>query len=234
MKLIKTLLIAATVFIGTASQAQTVDEIISKHIEALGGKDKLSQVKSVYIESSMEVMGNAAPQKEYLVEGKGYKSEVDFNGTSIVNCYNDKNGWMINPMMGGADAQAMPDGAYQAGRSQIYLGGILVDYAAKGYKAELAGKDGDLIKIKVTGNGSETTYFIDPKTYLLAKSVIKGEVMGQQAEITTTYSDYKKTDFGIMVPYAKNIDMGMFQLAQKVDKVEVNKTIDEKIFAMPK
>jgi hypothetical protein len=37
-----------------------------------------------------------------------------------------------------------------------------------------------------------------------------------------------------MLPYAKNIDMGMFQLAQKVDKVEVNKTIDAKIFEMPK
>lgn len=234
MKLIKTLLIGATAFIATAAHAQTVDEVIAKHIDAIGGKDKLSQVKSLYTESSVEVMGNAAPQKEYLLEGKGYKMELDFNGTSIVNCYNDKGGWAVNPMAGGADAQAIPNEAYQAGRSQIFVGGILIDYAAKGYKAELAGKDGDLIKIKVTGNGNETSYFIDPKTYLLAKSVIKGEVMGQSVEITTTYSDYKKTDFGIMVPYAKNIDMGMFQLAQKIEKVEVNKTIDEQIFAMPK
>ena len=58
--------------------------------------------------------------------------------------------------------------------------------------------------------------------------------MGQTVDITTTYTDYKKTDFGITLPYAKNIDMGMFQMAQKVSKVEVNKEIDPKIFEMPK
>ena len=114
------------------------------------------------------------------------------------------------------------------------MGGALVGYASKGYKAELMGKDGANFKIKVTGDGNETYYFIDATTYLLNKSIIKSEVMGQAVDVTTTYSDYKKTDFGIMYPYAKNIDMGMFQLAQKVEKVEVNKAIDPKIFDMPK
>jgi galactose mutarotase-like enzyme len=58
--------------------------------------------------------------------------------------------------------------------------------------------------------------------------------MGQAVDVTTTFSDFKKTDFGIVLPYAKNIDMGMFQLAQKTAKVEVNKAIDLKIFDMPK
>ena len=97
MKSIKFLLVALATITVSALHAQTVDEIISKHVDAIGGKDKLSQVKSVYAESSMEVMGNAVPQKEYLLEGKGFKSEVEFNGSNIVNCYNDKGGWSINP-----------------------------------------------------------------------------------------------------------------------------------------
>ena len=234
MKLIKTLMIGATAFLATTAQSQTVDEIISKHVEAIGGKEKLSQVKSLYTENSVDVMGNAAPQKEYLLNGKGYKSEVDFNGTSIVQCFTDKSAWTINPMAGGSEAQAVPDAIYKSGKPQIYLGGALVDYTAKGYKAELIGKDGGNFKIKVTGDGNETYYFIDAATYLLNKSIIKSEVMGQTVDVTTTYSDYKKTDFGIMYPYAKNIDMGMLQLAQKVEKVEVNKAIDPKIFDMPK
>jgi hypothetical protein len=137
-------------------------------------------------------------------------------------------------MAGGSEAQAVPDAMYKSGKPQIYLGGALVDYASKGYKAELMGKDGGSFKVKITGDGNETYYFIDAASYLLTKSVIKSEVMGQAVDITTTYSDYKKTDFGIMYPYAKNIDTGMFQLAQKVEKVEVNKAIDPKIFDMPK
>jgi len=234
MKSIKFFLLALAAIATSSLYAQTVDEIISKHVEALGGKEKLSQVKSLYTENSVDVMGNSAPQKEYLIEGKGFKSELDFNGTSIVQCYTDKNGWTINPMMGGTDAQAIPDALYKSGKPQIYLGGALVGYAAKGYKAELMGKDGGSFKIKVTGDGNETYYFIDANSYLLTKSIIKSEIMGQAVDVTTTYSDYKKTDFGIMLPYAKNVDMGMFQLAQKVEKVEVNKEIDPKIFDIPK
>ena len=234
MKSIKFFLLALAAIATSSLSAQTVDEVISKHVEAIGGKEKLSQVKSLYTENSVDVMGNAAPQKEYLVEGKGYKSETDFNGTSIVQCVTDKGGWMVNPMAGGADAQAIPDAAYKSGKPQIFLGGALIDYAAKGYKAELMGKDGGSFKIKISGDGNETFYFIDPASYYLTKSIVKGEVMGQAVEITTTYSDHKKTDFGIVLPYAKNIDMGMFQMSLKTEKVEVNKTIDPKIFDMPK
>jgi len=234
MKSIKFFLLAFAAIVTSSIYAQTVDEVISKHVDALGGKEKLSQVKSIYTENTVDVMGNSAPQKEYLIEGKGFKSELDFNGTSIIQCFTDKSGWMINPMAGGTDAQAIPDAAYKSGKSQIYVGGVLVDYAAKGYKAELIGKDGGSFKIKVTGEGNETYYFNDASSYLLTKSIIKGEVMGQAVEITATYSDYKKTDFGILLPYAKSLDMGMFQMSQKTEKIEVNKAIDPKIFDIPK
>jgi hypothetical protein len=234
MKSIKLFLFVVTTVVASALNAQTVDEIIAKHIDALGGKEKLGQLTSLYAESSMEVMGSSAPVKEFLIEGKGYKNEVEFNGSLIVNCVNDKGGWMINPMMGGTSATALPDQAYKAGRIQLYFTSGLHDYAAKGYKAELAGKEGNTYKIKLTDGGSETYFYIDAANYLLNKAQVKGEMMGQQVDITTTYADYKKTDFGVMMPYTKNVDMGMFQYTQKVDKVEVNKQIDQKIFEMPK
>ena len=234
MKKMKFWLLALAVIATSSTYAQTVDEVINKHIEAIGGKDKLSQVKSIYMENSVDVMGSTAPQKEYLVDGKAYKAEVEFNGANIISVFTDKSGWTINPMMGGTDAQAMPDELYKAGKSQIYFGGGLVNYASKGYKAELVGKEGDAFKIKLSDGGTETFYFIDSKTYLLTKSVIKSEMMGQSVDVTTTYSDHKKTDFGVTLAYSKNIDMGMFQLSQKTNKAEINKDIDMKIFDMPK
>ena len=221
-------------FSASAIQAQTVDEIINKHTEAIGGKEKLSQVKSLYIETTMEVMGNSTTEMESLIEAKGFKSETDFNGQKIISCYTDKGGWSINPMMGGPDAQAMSDGLYKSGKIQIYFDGVLTDYAAKGYKAELIGKEDGNFKIKLSNGDNEVLYFIDPATYYVTKSLIKSEMMGQPVDVSTTYADYKKTDFGIVVAFTKNVDMGMFQLAQKVSKVEVNKEIDPKIFEMAK
>lgn len=234
MKSIKFLLLALATVTVPALNAQTVDDVISKHVEAIGGKEKLSQVKSVYTENSMEVMGSSVSQKEYLLEGKGFKSEVEFNGASIIQCLTDKSGWTINPMMGGTDAEAIPDGIYKSTKPQIYIGGALIDYSTKGYKAELLGKDGGDFKIKVTSDGNETYYFINPTTYYLTKSIMKSEAMGQAVDVTTTYSDHKKTDFGVVLPYTKSVDMGMFQFVQKIDKVEVNKSIDPKIFDIPK
>ena len=234
MKSIKFLLVALAAIATSSLSAQTVDEVISKHVDAIGGKEKLSQVKSLYTENSMEVMGNSVSQKEYLLEGKGFKSEVEFNGASIIQCLTDKSGWSVNPMMGGTDAQAIPDGIYKSTKPQIYIGGALIDYSTKGYKAELLGKEGSDFKIKVTADGNETYYFINSTTYYLTKSIMKGEAMGQAVDVTTTFSDHKKTDFGVVLPYTKSVDMGMFQFVQKIDKVEANKSIDPKIFDMPK
>ena len=231
MKKITSLFFAATLLLTSAVQSQTADEIINKYIDAIGGKEKLAQLKSVYTESSVEVMGNEAPSVEYLLEGKGFKSETEFNGSKIIQCYTDKGGWMVNPMAGAVDPQAMPDEAYKAGKGQINFGGALLDYAAKGNKVELLGKEGNNYKLKVaTGSSIESVYFIDTTTYLISKITSKAEMMGQSVDVVISFSDYKKTDFGITVPYTRDTDLGSFALSSKVSKVEVNKEIDPKIF----
>ncbi|MBI1782691.1 MAG: hypothetical protein HYR66_15210, partial [Sphingobacteriales bacterium] len=151
----------------------------------------------------------------------------------IISCVTDKGGWMINPMAGAADAQAMPDEAWQNGKSVIYFEGGLTDYAAKGLKAELQGTEEGSYKIKISGT-VDVFYFIDTKTFNLVKVLAKGEMMGQQIDVTTTFSDFKKTDLGVVLPYTKDINMGMFQMTQKVSKLEINTAIDAKTFEMPK
>jgi len=63
-------LLVLTAFIGLSASAQTADEIISKHIDALGGKDAIAKVTSLYMEGSMQVMGNEAPTTVTVLAGK--------------------------------------------------------------------------------------------------------------------------------------------------------------------
>ena len=237
MKLSKLFLLASAMTLSAVySFSQTADEVISKSITAVGGKDKISKIKSIYTESTAQIMGNDAPVTTTILNGKGFKSETEFNGSKIIQALNDKGGWMINPMAGSSSAQALPDEQYRAARDQIYVGGELFNYSNNGSKAELLGKEGDLYKIKITAkDSSTTTYFIDPSTYYLKKAVKQGDMMGQPVVITISFSDYQKTDFGYVVPHKIETDMGgNFSFSATINKVEINKEIDPKIFEMPK
>jgi len=219
----------------TAVYAQTVDEIIDKHISAIGGKEKLDQVKSVYSESSVQVMGNDAPSTLTILNGKGYRLESDINGQKMVQVYTDKSGWAINPFAGGTDPQPMPDDQYKAGKDQLDVGGSLYNYAAKGSKVELLGKEDSAYKIKLTSKDNIViTFYIDPVTYYIRKAVQTISMMGQEVESTRKPSDYKKTDFGVVLPYTIDISYGsQFSLTSTVKKIEINKAVDPKIFEMP-
>ena len=107
MKMIRLALftIAAAVTM-SATQAQTADEIINKHIEAIGGKENLSKVKSLYIESSMDMMGTPAPVVSNMLDGKGFKMEISVDGSTIIQCFNDKGAWAVNPL--GGNPSVMP------------------------------------------------------------------------------------------------------------------------------
>jgi len=240
MNTFKASLIAISALSGAITlKAQTADEIISKHTEAIGGKDKLAKVNSVYIESSTEVMGNESPTKTYIVNGKNYRSESDFGGQTMVQVVNDKSGWAIVPFGGSPDPAAMTDDQFKSSADQVYAADPLADYAVNGAKVELLGQEkvnnANAYKIKYTNKfGIETTYYIDPSTYYIIQSVKQAEVMGQSVTVTTTYSNYQKTDFGVFMPYTTNVDMGQFALTVNTKKVEVNKEIDPKIFEMPK
>lgn len=219
-----------------ASPAPTADEIVSKYIDAVGGRDAISKVKSLSMEMAMQVMGNEAPSTAVLLDGVGYKMETDFNGTKIVQCYTDKGGWMVNPMAGAADPTPMPDDQYRTGKAQIYAGGALYDYAAKGNKIELVSQNPATYRIKVTTKDNvDSVYTFDAKTYLVKSVTGKAKMQEQDVESTTNLSDYRKTDVGFLMPYAIDIDLGgQFSLNIAVKKVEVNKTIDPAVFEMPK
>jgi hypothetical protein len=235
MKKIIPIVLLLTTSLGAISvKAQTADEIVSKYIDAIGGKEKIKQITSVYMEGSIQVMGNESPTTITILNGKGYKSESDFNGQKAIQCYTDKGGWAMNPM-GGGGAEPMPDEAYKAGKDQINVGGALLDYAANGSTVELQGKEGSAYKLKfVTKDKDVTTYFIDAATYYLTKVVRKGNMMGQEVEITIQFADYKKTDFGYVVPFTINMDLGQFQLSTTFKKAEINKPVDPAVFVMPK
>jgi len=239
MKTLKTgaFILLASLSLGSV-KAQTVDEVVTKYVDALGGKSLISSIKTIYVESSIDIMGNEAPSVTYIINGKGYKNEVDFNGTKIVQCVTDKGGWALNPMAGSTTPTAIPEDQVKASQAQLQVGGPLYDYAAKGNKVELIGKDtsggATAYKVKVTTGSVDIVYYIDASTYHINKAVSKFNANGQDIESTASFSDYKKTDFGYTMAFTQKVVLPQITLSITNKKVEVNKTIDPAIFEMPK
>ena len=70
MKLVKRGLLSLSILVSAASlHAQTADEVVAKHLAAIGGKDKLSGINSVVMTSTMQVMGNEAPSTTVILNG---------------------------------------------------------------------------------------------------------------------------------------------------------------------
>lgn len=230
------LILAVTALFFNSLKAQTADEIVNKYVEALGGKDKLEQINSIKMDNTTQVMGTEGPSTIYGVKGTGYRVESEVNGQKMIQVFTDKGGWQLNPFMGATTPTAMPEEMYKQGKSKLDLTGPLVNYAAKGYKVELLGKDGNAYKLKITGGDQgEMIAYIDTATYMMTKLTASGTFMGQSTEIASSFSNYKKGDLGITFPYQIEISYGgQFSITNTVNKIEINKPVDPKIFDMPK
>jgi hypothetical protein len=237
MKLVKmgiALIVATTCFSGL--RAQTVDEIVNKYVDAIGGKDKLAKVKTVYIVSTSQVMGNEGPSTTTVVNGVGYKIVTEMSGQTYTIVFTDKGGWQVNPYAGATTPTPFPEAAAKLGKEKLDAFGPLYNYVAKGNKVELQGKEGSAFKLKVTSPESgESTVFIDTASFYMTKLVASSEFMGQTIDVITSFSNFKKGDMDIVFPNAVDISYGgQFNITNTVNKIELNKTIDPAIFEMPK
>lgn len=222
--------------ISTSSFAQTVDEIVEKHVAALGGLDKLKGVTTLVTDRSLAVQGMEIPTKTTLVVGKSLRSESTVMGNSMIQVIDDAKGWMIRPsMMGGTgEPEDMPADQIKQQESQLDPFGGLVDYKEKGNKVELVGKEKldkkDVYHLKLTAkDGQVIDEFLDANTYLISK--VKANMNGQDGEITfSDYKDYEGVKFAGSMDIT-NPQMGVMTFI--TNKVIINSKVDESVFKKP-
>jgi hypothetical protein len=218
--------------------AQSADEIISKHVAALGGADKIAAIKTMQYDQTMSVQGMELTSKTVYIIGKSVRNDVSVMGQQITNVIDGDKGWIINPMQGG-NAQDLPADALKSAKSTTEPSIFHLAYLNENkFPYELTGKEKykgkDAFALKVSRPEGVFNYYVDAGTYQLLGSKGSVSTQGQQVETTSTYSDYKVVD-GISIPYVSEVTMPSLPgaITAKLANVTFNQTVDPAVFAKP-
>jgi hypothetical protein len=146
-----------------------------------------------------------------------------------------KAGWVSNSMQGDREIT----GNQLQGLINSQFPTPLMNYKETGGKVELSGKDaiggrGVFVLVYTPKAGSAFRFFIDAETFHLVKSISTVDVpeAGGQVEQTTESSDYREIE-GLRIPFRLTMTNPMQTVSITLSKVEINKAIDDTLFARP-
>lgn len=220
-------------------EAQTVDEVIAKNVEAHGGVEKIRAMKTLRVRGKLEAgFFRAAFQSEHK-RPESVREEVTIQGLTQIRAYDGKAGWQVAPFGGRKDPELLSQDDVKDLMVAADLEGPLMDYKQKGHTAELMGHDSvegtDCYKVKLTmKNGDVRIYYLDADSYLEIKLEKQTTIRGAVRESETLYGDYDPVN-GVYFPFVwESGEKGDPNHAKfTVEKIETNVTIEDSEFTMP-
>jgi len=233
----KQLILSAAVLVLSVGTllAQSIDEIVTKNLNAIGGAPKLREVKSLITETAVKVQGLEIENLTTTLVGKAVINDSKIMGENMVQAFDGTTSWAITPVLmgGNGEPQVMSEEVSKSIINQIDPFPLL-DYVKKGTGLMLLAsekvKDKDAYHLKISPkSGAASDIWIDVATGLMLK--LRTMQNGQEVELY--FSNYKEIE-GInfaMSMETSNPMAGTVTIDTKT--VRLNNVIDEAIFKMP-
>lgn len=211
-------------------KAQSLDEIVSKYLDARGGTEKLRSITSMIQKGNLNANGMKIPITLTVVAGKGMRQEYTVNGMTGYSIMTADGGWNYNPFMGQTKAEPMTADELKSNPDALDPTDDLLDYASKGSTAEYLGKEdvegSECYKIKLTmKGGKEKTYYISTEDNMLIKTSEKYTADGKEQTNDVMYANYKEVN-GIQFPFSVSAQFGPVDM----DTIELNTSVDDSVF----
>lgn len=211
--------------------AQTADEVVTRHIEAIGGIDAWKKVNSLKIDGVLNIQGNEIIISLIQLHGKGMRQNITVQGMMGYQIVTPTQGWTFMPFHGQTEVSAMSDEEVKQAQNELDTHGSLIEYKEKGHTVELSGTENiggtDCYKILLTLNsGKKATIYIDSKNYYVVRTITRQTANAQEQEIETNFSSFEKITDGLIVAKSITLPYGIM----KVSTVQVNTAIDENVF----
>lgn len=225
--------------VAAGAHAQSLERVLTKYYEAMGGLEKWNELRTLSMQSTLFTpQGNLTTKRIVKRPGK-VRLEMGMPGSFIiVQAYDGKKGWIINPMSGSSSAQEIPSEQAIMMRAEADIDGYLMNYKKEGTKITLGkqeklnGKTQHVLNVKTSLN-EDLVFYLDGATYMPTKVTKKVSQEGRIYQVDVYPGDFKKIS-GIMVAHSTETRIGpQLMGTMKVEKVEVNTEIPDTVFEKP-
>lgn len=243
-----TFLHMALLFVGLAgmASAQTADEIVEKHLEAMGGREALEKLRTRKITgrvSVSNVSGEFSGTIETYAKAPNKSRsfmKLDLSATGMDDLvvdqrFNGTSGFVSNSLQGDSEIT----GRQLENLRNTVFPSALLSYKDLGFKIEVLPQeklgDKDSIVLLITPKaGTSIRVYLDARNYFPIRMIAKGDSpqLGGEFEQITDYSDYRTVD-GVKAPFQLKATNIAQLITTRVEMVEYNITIDDSLFDRP-
>jgi hypothetical protein len=220
---------------GTAARAQTVDEIVERNLEALGGRIALDRVQSVRTTSRMVLPGSEARIVVYSKRPNLLRQELRIAGQTVVQAFDGSTGWTVNRLLGVSTPTLLTGPDLDALRQQATWEGVLTSARSRGDRIELVGRSfvngRQAFHLRVTSvdHQRHQEVYVDVETGLEIRTVHDTSAGRFEQDL----SSYQTVD-GIRIPFSIKTSLAGRPAGEiVVTKVEINVDVDAALFARP-
>jgi hypothetical protein len=223
--------------------AQSVDDIVARHVAARGGKEKLAAVQTVKMTRTV-ASGIGTTLKVIVYKKRPNLFRLE-QGPAQSNAPLTPRGISGDVAWDTVQGKVVPRQAQLTAESRDVDGdfdGILVDWQEKGHSVVFAGKEalpgGEALKLTVTlKSGLARTIYLDAKTYLDRRHTgVLNLPGGRQFDVTIDFDNWRDVE-GVKFPFDVTEERTgkepVVTLVTYTEKIELNVPMDDTLFAPP-
>ena len=200
-----------------------VETVYNDYLKAIGGKEKLKDVKSLAMEGEGKIQGMTLNFNIKSTQKGEYARVVSMNGmTMSKEVFDGETGYV---MAQGQKIDFTPEQIKDAKKSGGLFPELNVPADAKLTGIEMV--DGKKAYVVQTTENTQDFYSVD--TGLKIQSVTTAEQMGQTVSNTVGYGNYKEVN-GVKIPHSMTMSMGPQNLDINMNNVTINKGVSSKDF----
>ena len=209
----------------------TVNDVVNKYLQSIGGKDKIAALSDIVITSNGDVQGSRIVRTQKIKGADKSYMEITVPDQNITAIKILINGDSVKLSQMG-QSPTLDEGARKEIKEDSKLFPEL-DFSKDGYKTELTsiknmnGKDAYEVKVTMP-SGNTATYYYEVSTGYKIKASMTGSRGGTS---TVDYSDYRDVN-GFKFPYHVIMDQGELVLDMKVQSVKLNTGLTDADFKL--